>query len=88
MINRPNRKTKNGKTILEEIDGYDDIHTLQNYNDMVMLEDEFVDMQLIICDILGKLSDTLLDNSDINCISTLNQACTTILEKINTKLLI
>lgn len=87
MIDRPIRKNKDGRTILEEFDGYTDTYNLQNYfSDTLALEEDFSDMQMLICDILGKLPDMPLTNIDISWITILEQACITILEKINTKL--
>lgn len=83
MINRPVRKNKDGRTILEEIN---EIPLEEYFSDTLALEEDFSDMQMLICDILGKLPDTPLNNIEISCISTLEQACITILEKINTKL--
>ena len=83
MITRPTRKDKNGRTILEEIN---EIPLEEYFSDTLTLEEDFSDMQMLICDILGKLPDMPLTNTDISWITTLEQVCITILEKINTKL--
>lgn len=87
MRPRPDRKTKKGKTILEETDRYTN---LINFNelctDTIALEEDFTDMQMLIYDILQDLPATPLDNTTIGCIFTLEQICMIILEKINTKL--
>lgn len=83
MIREPDRIDKKGRTILEETD----ILNLEEYfSDTLVLEEEFTDMQVLICTILQELPSTPLDNETIGCIYTLEQVCTTILEKINTKL--
>lgn len=86
MIRKPDRKNKYGKTILEEINGTNEIPLGEYFSDTLALEEDFSDMQMLICDILGKLLDKPLTNTDISWITTLEQACITILEKINTKL--
>ena len=83
MITRPTRKDKNGRTILEEIN---ELPIIEYLSDTFALEEDFSDMQMLICDILAKLPDTPLNYTEISCIGTLEQACITILEKINTKL--
>lgn len=55
-------------------------------SDSLLLDDTFSDMQMLICDIIGKLSATPLDNTTIECIYTLQQVCIIVLEKINTKI--
>lgn len=84
MINKETRKTKDGKEILEEKEAV--LFLKELCNDTLLLDDTFSDMQMLICDMLGKLSDFPLTTKEIELIFTLQQICMTILEKINTKL--
>lgn len=84
---KPDRKTSKGRTILEETDEYIKPLLLKELcSDTLMLEDVFTDIQMLVCDMLGKLSAAAIDNETIECIYTLQQVCITILEKINTKI--
>lgn len=87
MLPNPRRKTKKGRNILEEVDGYEDLVYLKElYSDTLMLEDMFTDMQMLICDMTNNLKTQDIDNITMESIYTLQQVCITILEKINTKI--
>lgn len=79
MINHKDRKDNRGKTILEETD-------LLNMTDSICLEEDFSDMQILLCDIQNKINTVGLSQEMLNCIYTLEQVCMNILERINTKL--
>lgn len=78
MLPNPKRKDKKGRTILEETDII--------CFDTVELEETFVDMQILINNLFKNLRTSNLDTASVDNISTLQEICISILEKINDKL--
>lgn len=77
MINKQSRITEEKEAVL---------FLKELCNDTLLLDDTFSDMQMLIHNMLEKLSTFPLTTEEIELIFTLQQICMTILEKINTKL--
>lgn len=70
--------TKKNKQLTEDL-----IKVQVEQIDSIYLQEEFTEMQVAICSIIERLSETDLDKETINVVYQLNEICNAIIDQIS-----
>ncbi len=70
--------TKKDKKLTEDL-----IKVQVEQIDSIYLQEEFTEMQVAICSIIERLSETDLDQTTINVVYQLNEICNAIIDQIS-----